>query len=167
MRIAGANDRWRPSDLPLRRVYGGGGWVHGFRARLAVQSGVGRAGPRRDAAVVVDSGDARLTYAGTIGAITDCAGSYVKLRYHLPATVKATGPKDGEVWFARTCGDQRTTYDLPPDAGRPLPLEGHGRAFSPNPSRDTPRAGCRPVQGAARAQIHAYPRTSALSELLK
>lgn len=113
LRIVQANDRWRPSDLPARPVYAGSGWIHGSRARLGVQSGVGRAAPRRDAPIVVDTGDQWLTDAGTISDITDCAGGFAKLRYHLPAKVKARGARAGEAWFAPACGDQRTTCDLP------------------------------------------------------
>lgn len=113
LRIAGANDRWRPSNLAPRPIFTGNGWIHGSRARVAVQSGIGRAAPRLDAAVVIDSGDQWLTDAGTISAITGCAGSFAKLRYHLPAEVTVKGVRDGQAWFSRTCGDQRTTCDLP------------------------------------------------------
>lgn len=114
LKISGANDRWRPSDLPPRAVFAGSGWIHGSRVRLAVQSGIGRAAPRFDAATIVDSGDQWLTDAGVVDAVTDCAGDFARLRYHLPAGAKVQGARNGEAWFDRTCGDQRTTCDLPP-----------------------------------------------------
>lgn len=113
LRIRDANDAWRPSDLPRRRTYAGAGWVAGSAVRVAVQSGLGHASPTANAPILVDTGGDWLTERGTVTRITDCRGSWAKVRYMLPTPPKR-GPRTGEAWFTAICGDQRTTCE---DAG--------------------------------------------------
>ena len=117
LRIAHASDAWRPSDLPRRTVFSGEGWVHGSRVRLGIQSGQGFAGPGGGGRPVVDIGRNWISDYGVIGGVLDCNGAWVKVAYAVPAGKAARGARRGAAWFTATCGDQRTTCDLP-DAPR-------------------------------------------------
>lgn len=111
LRIREANDSWRPSDLPIRPVFTGSGWVHGSMVRVAVQSMVGRAAPTSSAPVLMSTGGPWLSEQGRVMAITDCSARWAKVRYSLPRP-PPVGPRNGEAWFTRICGDQRTTCDF-------------------------------------------------------
>ena len=110
LRIREANDSWRPSDLPIRAIFAGSGWVHGSMVRVAVQSPNGHAAPSASARILVRTGGAWLSERGAVTATTGCSANWAKVRYTLPGP-RAFGPRNGEAWFTRICGDQRTTCD--------------------------------------------------------
>ncbi|RYI36020.1 MAG: hypothetical protein EON48_00390 [Acetobacteraceae bacterium] len=114
LRIAGVTDAYRPSNRLPRRLFAGTGWVDGSSVRVAAQSGTGRAAPRADAPVIVSLGEEWLAGAGEVLAVTDCRGGWARLRYHLHAATRATGPRTGEAWFNGICPDQRTTCSATP-----------------------------------------------------
>lgn len=111
LHIREAKDAWRPSDLPRRPIYAGEGWVHGSMVRVSVQSASGHAAPAADSELLVDTGGDWLSERGVVTGITDCAGDWAKVRYHLPAQ-PARGQRSGAAWFNAICGDQRTTCDF-------------------------------------------------------
>ena len=118
LRIADARDTWRPSDLPRRPVYAGVGWVHGSRLRLGIQSGAGRTAPAASAPLVVDIGRNWLSDYGKVIGGADCRGKWGTGAYVIPAGKPARGARQGAAWFTNSCGDQRTTCDLPDVAAR-------------------------------------------------
>jgi hypothetical protein len=110
VKIADADDLDNPGKP--RPVFRGTGWVHGSRVVFTVQSETGRAAPSPRAKAIVRGSDWLGDAGERVQPIVDCSGGWARLRYTLPAEMRAlAGPRAGIAWFGGICGNQFTTCD--------------------------------------------------------